>query len=240
MISVNNFVYVVICFFYVTSLFAAVEPEALRHMITTEMHKRLSETLPDLVPATIGIDVQNVAAVLGRHPEAMSAEMDWSGGRQSLLGRTVVPIRLLDSKAQVLGRYGVVVVVSAQAPVIETVGHLLRGAEIGSSDIRLVLRDAQSQPALAVRDTKKVIGLELMTPVADGVVLTESMLRPVPDIRRGSLVTVFLTRSGIRVGVRGEVLSDVQIGQRAQVRLQIGLRRVLEGQVVDSETVYAE
>ncbi len=206
-------------------------------VIQTDVKQKLRSQMPYLLPETIRVDVQNADAIVALHPDAVSANIDWLGGRYQLLGRSVLPVRLMGVRGEQLGRYGAVTLVSAQAPLLETKHVLVQGTVIASSDLKIQISDAQAQPIGALRHMSAAIGREIVTTLSESTVLTESMVRGIPDVRRGTLLTGVFMRGDLRFELRGEALSDAKIGQKIKIRLQIGERRVVEGQVVDAKTV---
>jgi len=206
-------------------------------LIVTDIQNKLRDELPYLIPESIRIDVQNADAIVALHPAAVTANIDWVGGRYQLLGRTVLPVRLLDASGGQLGRYGAVTLVSAEAPLLETRRLLLQGDVVSPADLKQRVSDAQAQPVGAVRELSGVIGKEVVTTLPEGTVLSASMVRGIPDVRRGTLLTGVLTRGTLGFKLKGEALSDANIGQKIKIRLQIGERRVVEGHVVDAKTV---
>ena len=125
-------------------MFASVTGEALYVLIKNEVRDRLIQHQPYLLPDSIRIEVQNGEAILALHPQAVTANIDWVGGKHQLLGRSVFPIRLLDSTGMQLGRYGAVTVVSAKAPLLETRRLLVQGDVVVSSDLHVRISDAQA------------------------------------------------------------------------------------------------
>jgi len=206
-------------------------------LLVTDIQRKLREDVPYLIPESIRIAVQNADAIVALHPAAVAMDVDWEGGRYQLLGRTVLPVRLFDVQGGQLGRYGAVTLVSAEAPLLETRRLLLQGAVVASTDFRVRISDAQAQPVGALRDMTEVDGKEVVTTLPADTVLSSSMLRGIPDVRRGTLLTGILTRGGLDLKFRGEALSDAKIGQKIKMRLQIGARRVVEGHVVNAKTV---
>ena len=231
------------CFFLCcvsSHVFAIVTGEALYVLIKNEVTDRLIQHQPYLLPDSIRIEIQNGDAILALHPQAVTANIDWVGGKHQLLGRSVFPIRLLDSTGMQLGRYGAVTVVSAKAPLLETMRLLVQGAVVVSSDLHVRISDAQAQPSAALRSLSDVVGREVVRTLPVATILAESMVREIPDVRRGSLLTGVLVRGELRFELKGEALSDAKIGQKIKIRLQVGSRRVVEGQVVDAKTVHLD
>ncbi len=206
-------------------------------LIEKEVRDKLLAHQPYLVPDSIRVDVQNADAIVALHPTAVTANIDWAGGKHQLLGRTVFPVRLLDGTGTQLGRYGAVTLVSAKAPLLETTRILVHGDVVVTSDLQVRIADAHAQPMGAVRSLSDSVGREVVSTLPEATVLTEAMVRSIPDVRRGSLLTGVLVRGDLRFELKGESLSDAKIGQKIKIRLQVGARRVVEGQVVDAKTV---
>ena len=209
-------------------------------LIEKEVRDRLVQQQPYLLPDSIHVEVQNGDAIVALQPQAVSANIDWAGGKYQLLGRSVFPIRLLDTTGRQLGRYGAVASVSAKAPLLETNRLLLQGDVVVSSDLQVRISDAQAQPSGALRSLSEVVGREVVSTLPAASIVAASMVREVPDVRRGALLTGVFLRDALRFELKGEALSDAKIGQKIKMRLQVGARRVVEGQVVDAKTVYLD
>lgn len=209
-------------------------------LIDTDVTQRLLQQQPHLLPDSIRVEVQNAEAIVALQPLATSANIDWAGGRQQLLGRSVFPVRLLDKEGVQLGRYGAVTLVSAEAPLWETKRLMMQGEIVASEDLQMRVADAHGQPMSAVRRLESVVGQELVTNLPAGTVVTDAMVRGIPDVRRGALLIGVFERKALRFELKGEALSDAKIGQKIKMRLQIGSRRVVEGQVIDAKTVLVD
>jgi flagella basal body P-ring formation protein FlgA len=206
-------------------------------VIMTDVRTKLHDQMPYLLQDSVHVDVQNASDIVALHPEAVTASVDWVVGRYQLMGRSILPILLMDAQGRQVGRYGAVAEVTALAPLLETTRMLSRGEIVTSSDFSVRVSDAQAQPMGALRMAESAVGNEIVTTLPAETVLTEAMVRGVPDVRRGTLVRGVLTREDLRFELRGEALSDAKIGQKIKIRLQIGARRVVEGHVVDAKTV---
>lgn len=242
MIWVNRVnLYVFFCVvFWGSLLHAGLSSEALCEMIMAGVSRRVLSYAPFVVTDSIRVDVQNASEIVALYPQAVTVNVDWEGGKYQLLGRNVLPLVFRDEKQSVLGKYGAVVLVSAKAPVVETTQLLLRGSRVTSQDIRVQILEAHGQPVGAVRELSSGVGLEVVSTLQPNTILTSSMLRGVPDMLRGTLVTVVLVRDSLRFSCKGEALSDARVGQKVKVRLQMGAKRVVEGHVIDDKTVFLD
>jgi len=80
-------------------------------------------------------------------------------------------------------------------------------------------------------ETHKLIGQQLKYPLARGVVMSQSYVKPEKLVRRGERITLVAEAGSMKVKMNGTALADASIGQRVRVKNNSS-KRVVEG-IVD-------
>ncbi len=153
------------------------------------------------------------------------------------VGRSSIPIGLIDARHRVFSTVKAVVDVSVTGGYVVATHILTKGQRIASEDVTLRRGTINDVSRQAFGSVDMVLGKEVVATVSDGVPLTQPVLRDVPDVRRGDFVLVDYRNGGVQVRVPGEALADGRIGDRIRVRLKLDSRKIMEGKIVDSTTV---
>jgi flagella basal body P-ring formation protein FlgA len=136
---------------------------------------------------------------------------------------------------QVRWRVWVPVTLKLRVPVVVASRPVLRGTLLGLGDLKLVEResDGSSPP---VSDPQSLVGRRARSDIAAGQPVGTANTTAEQLVKRGQLVTLLTTRSGISVSGQGIAQSDGGLGSRIRVR-SVSSDRVVEGVVRSSEVV---
>jgi len=223
---------VVVC---ATSLFGVTQSEVrdqLRSSISDKVARQLNRFSD--VDLTIDIRFPDQSGTLLASAVTTNVVLSDYG---NYVGRSVIPIGLVDAKRRIFSTVKAVVDVTAVGGYVISSHVIQKGHQLSTSDVvvhRGVVNDISRQ---AFGDVSQVLGKETVATVSDGVPLTQTTIREVPDIRRGDSVWVDYRNGAIQLKVPGEALSDGRIGDRLRIRLKLDSHKVMEGKIVDSTTV---
>lgn len=168
---------------------------------------------------------------------AASFEYDVESLR-SILGRTIVPIKLKDKTGETFHTLQSVIKVVAKGPFYKTRRKIRRDEIISDQDIMIVKEDLYGMPPNAIRDLDALQGKTARTIISKHVLLTKSMLKNESVIFAGDVVSVILKQNNVVLRVNGVAKQSGAIGEKIRVRLDVGTKKVMKGVVVDSTTVH--
>lgn len=153
------------------------------------------------------------------------------------VGRSVIPVGLVNSRRRVFSTVKAVVDVSVDASYVVAARTISKGQRIASEDVVLrrgIVNDVSRQVFGSV---DMVVDKEVVSTISDGMPVTQLCVRDVPDVHRGDFVLVDYRNGAIQLRVPGEALADGRIGDRIRVRLKLDSHKIMEGKIVDSTTV---
>ncbi|QIK37984.1 flagellar basal body P-ring formation protein FlgA [Caldichromatium japonicum] len=107
---------------------------------------------------------------------------------------------------------------------------------IGPGDIRIERQAVSSLSSGYFSDPQSVIGLSARRRLSAGQVLIPAHLDQPVLIKRGQEVTLYVSRPGLVVQMKGVALEDGRAGERIRVR-NLSSKRVVEGHVESADVV---
>ena len=113
---------------------------------------------------------------------------------------------------------------------------LERHATIGVGDVRVQRIETTAYTEVPPESAAELAGLRLKRIVPAGAVLLRSMCEPVPLVRSGRPVTIFVTTGAVRVRTTGVARRDGNKGDRVGVRPS-NSRQQITGVVIDNDVV---
>jgi|GEM_PF-5174831 len=126
--------------------------------------------------------------------------------------------------------YGTTVIVSKKVE---------RGKRITMEDLRLENTVVSEAPPRMITEVADAVGMEAVTELKPGSMLTESMLKAPIIVNRGDLVTIVLEMPNLRVETKGIAK---QRGARKQVIkvLNINSKKIVYGQIANDNEVHVK
>lgn len=107
---------------------------------------------------------------------------------------------------------------------------------LGPSDLRLERQAVSKLTSGYFTDPKEVIGLSARRRLTAGQVLIPAHVETRPLIKRGQEVTLYVSRPGLMVRMKGIALEDGRLGDRIRVR-NSSSKKVVEGYVESADSV---
>ena len=159
-------------------------------------------------------------------------------GITSFLNRTVIPVFFKDKNDELLQQQQWVIDVEAYGNFLKTTQKIGRGKSLSSTDIEVVREDIYGKPFNSIRQISELKGKESRSTISKGVYLTESILKNESIIDAGDSISVVLQTDNLSLKVKGVAKQAGAKGDKIRVRLDLGSKKILKGEIVDSNTVY--
>jgi flagellar basal body P-ring formation protein FlgA len=124
-------------------------------------------------------------------------------------------------------------VIGAEVPVAARTlerGTIIQIEDITWQDVQISSNDS------SMSDATKIVGLELKRQRKAGEIFRASDLAPPTMIKRGQSVTLLVATGGLQLATSGKSLQDGAQGSIVRVQNNT-TRRIIEGRVLDSNTV---
>lgn len=235
MTLVNRVVF--LCYVCVSiHLFAVVTKEDIKTSILTTFKEQFLKQQPGISSENVRVVILNEANIddvigdIGFFTIDLPADID-------VLGKTVRPVELYDLESEPLATLQIVVLVEGKTNFVKAGKRLLKGDIIRDTDIYVELLDMQGKPRRSIISTNNVIGQEASSVITVGTIITRTMIRTVPDIKRGDEVTIYLMGAGVELKLKGEAMEEGYIGDTILIRSDVHKNKTFKGEIIDSSTV---
>ena len=159
-------------------------------------------------------------------------------GISSFLNRTVIPVFFKDKNGELIEQKQWVIDVEAYGNFLKTTRKVGRSKQLSSLDVEVVREDIYGKPFNSIREISDLNGKESRSTISKGVYLTESILKNASIIDAGDTVSVVLQTDNVSLKVKGIAKQSGAKGDKIRVKLDLGSKKILKGEVVDSNTVY--
>ena len=198
--------------------------------------KKMIQDFPSLVAEDISVSIKNEQALALFSDNAESFSLVFPR-RSTVLGRTAIPFHFLDKKGDVMHKMKVITEVDAKSTFYRTTRRIRRGEVLTTHDVEAVSLSIQGRTHKRIRHLSDLVGQMAKSSIVSEKVLFSYMLDDVPDVRKGTPVRVIIQKNDFELKIKGHVLDDGTIGDIVRVRTKLESNRVLQGEVVDEQTV---
>jgi len=117
-------------------------------------------------------------------------------------------------------------------PVVVSIRALDANKIITASDVKMRMWDMGSLRQGYIKNINQVLGQQLKYPLAMGMVIKPTQVRPQKIVHRGATITLLAMAGSMEVRMNGTAMSDASLGQRVRVK-NTSSKRIVEG-VVDA------
>jgi flagella basal body P-ring formation protein FlgA len=124
-------------------------------------------------------------------------------------------------------------------PVVCAAHKIQRGETIGFEDIYLARKNVSRMPANTLTDRGMAIGLSAKNTISKNTCLKDYMLKRMPLLDKGEVVTILAEMAGLRVTTPGKALERGFAGDVIRVQNTMSKKRVY-ARIVDDSTVEVE
>lgn len=156
---------------------------------------------------------------------------------KNLRGNTFIAIEFLDSFEKVIRRLEVPVSIRIYQDVPTAVGTLQKNQAIQINDITYKRMDVTYHSDKEILGIEKIVGKKLKRRLAQGEMITASVLENVILVNRGGKVNIIVQSGTVSIRTSGVALQDAGFGDFIRVQRD-GSRKSLQGKVDIDGTVY--
>ena len=140
-------------------------------------------------------------------------------------GYQVVWLKIIDDHT-IYQRVPLVIDVTVTKKVVVAAKKLERGTILSKEMLTTRRMKINNHYQLLFYNVTKVCGQMVTRPISEGDVISRSMVKPRPAVRRGEKVTVQIVNGNIMVSTKGTVHHDAQLGERVQITYEPTGKRV--------------
>lgn len=140
-------------------------------------------------------------------------------------GYQVLWLKIIEERT-VYQRIPLVLDVTVTRDVVVAAHKLERGTILSEELVTTRRMKINNRSQFLFYDIKKVLGQMVTRSIPEGEIISKSMVKPRPAVRRGEKVTVQIINGNIMVSTKGTVHHDAQLGERVQITFEPTGKRV--------------
>lgn len=206
-----------------------INPESIEELVRAHVDAAMEQWLVESPKASVQVEVMNLPRGEQRFDDAESeAEIETevhSSLERNYSSRALVRVRMNDHTGRQRD-FGVPVKLTITNPVYVLKNNVTAGVPLRRSDFKLEDRDVTYELNHIAGQHFPLEKYQARVNLKAGDVLDTRRIITPPDIRRNQDVQIMLSTSNdVKVAVRGEALSDGQVGQIIRVKHRIGNQR---------------
>lgn len=129
--------------------------------------------------------------------------------------------------------------VSVDLLVLAATKKINRRGDLNSGSVKKIVKRIYKNADCYLTSMDELEGMRAIQIIRSGVGITQSMIRPKPDMHKGDDVLVQFTNGGLMIETNGKVKKDGQIGDETQVILTNTGKRVT-GEIISHKLVRIE
>ncbi len=153
------------------------------------------------------------------------------------VGTTQVSLVYFDDQKSELKRVPILFQVKAWGHFIKATRIIYQNETLTTQNCEDIYAQVSAKPFHAVSLMSQVLGKEAITTIGRETILTDTMIRSIPSIRKGDKIQIILKKNNIELKFKGEALENGIEKKKIHVRSGLPDRKVLEGDVIDSKNV---
>lgn len=224
----------------------SIAPESIETLVRAHVEAAMELWTEDSPRASVQVDIINLPRQ-GQTFENAETESDietevHSSLERNYSSRALVRVRMKDQTGRQRD-FGVPVKLTVTSPVYVVKNNVVAGVPLRKGDFKLENRDVTYELKHVAGQHFPLDKYEARVNLKSGDVLDTRRIITPPDVRRNGDVQIMMTTpNDVQIAVRGEALSDGQIGQIIRVRHRIGNQRpkYFMGKVVSKNRVQVE
>ena len=209
------------------------------HVIMGKVQQTALSALLSEYPAISSSDVRiSVKSRQDMAPpnEAKSWKLELSANTH-FLGTTILPLVYFDQAHSEIKRMPLIFQIQAKGHFVKATRVIRKEEILTTSNIEDSLEDIEGKPFVQVPSYQKALGKQVVMTIAKGAFILDSLIKQVPVIKQGGKILIILKKQNVELKFKGEALQDGQKGSRIKVKSALPDHKVLEGEVIDAETV---
>ena len=236
MTLVNKFVF--LCYVCVSiHLCAAITKDDIKTSVLTTFKDQFLKQQPGILSENVRVVILNEAEIDDVVGDIGSFKIDLPFDID-VLGKTVRPVELFSvGTNEPLAKLQIVVLVEGKTYFVKAGKRFFKGDIIRDTDVYVELLDMQGKPRRSIMGIEDVIGQEATSVITVGTIMTRTIIRTVPDVKRGEAITIYLMGNGLELKLKGESMEEGYIGDTILIRSDVHKNKTFKGEIIDSSTV---
>ena len=208
----------------------------LERNVYQRIRDKLIVDYPELIPETIRVIVKNRDVFDELPIGTVDVYLDIAP-KARLLGTTILKMHCLDKYYGIIEVKRLFVKTDGMGILFKSTHLIKKYVVIKESDIEIVKESIVSKPVNRVRKIEELVGKESRFVIPKDSIFTKPLIRPVPDVKSGSVVNLMIVKPGIRLNIRCKVLEDGRAGDIVRIQSLMTNKKLLKGEIVDSQNI---
>ncbi|MCP4049188.1 MAG: flagellar basal body P-ring formation protein FlgA [bacterium] len=228
----------IIIIIFISSGLAAAKPDksAIADYIKKQVIRQVLDKNSQFSSSDIKISIQN-KEILKYVPEnTVTCKLDIRP-KANLLGKTVLPLLFYSQKNNLLKKTSVIINTNAYTNFARTTKTIKRGTVLSREHIVFKYEPFYGKPVNCLLKTEDIIGKEAFSTIPKNALITEWLIRDIPDIRSNDKITIVLNKNNLELRVGGIALENGYIGDNIRIRTTLKERKLLEGTIIAPQCV---
>ncbi len=237
MISINKFIIIVLFSCLSTSLaFGSVSVSSITSEIQSKVIQKILIDNPEVIAENIIVNIKP-NTLNPSIPENCHSYSYKIFNKSNLLGRTFIPVYLLDKNNKRIKKIPLIIDSDAKAIFYRTNKKIKIGNMIKKQDIYKVTESLIGKSNIIYNKIDNIVGKEAKINILKDSLLTSQHIRSIPDIYKGNNVLIVLKKGSLELKTKGKSLDDGIIGDKIMVQTLGMSRKLLKGEIIDKDKV---
>ncbi|RAP39160.1 flagella basal body P-ring formation protein FlgA [Candidatus Marinamargulisbacteria bacterium SCGC AAA071-K20] len=204
--------------------------------VKTKLESKVQLDYPMISKNDIEANILNKDILSDITPKAVGFTYDIPE-KSNVLGRTVIPLKLLDSQGHIIETKQVLSEVKAFTLFHKSKRLVKRGEVIDENDLNSVKLNMANYSKRQLMQKEDIIGKETKSSIAKDTIFGSWMIRDVPTIRQGAMVNLIFSENGLHLKAKGRALDDGFIGGFIRVQSSYKANKIIIGEVLNETNV---
>jgi flagella basal body P-ring formation protein FlgA len=230
----------IVCFFIfiANNTFVAAQNIDAEKYIRNEINNKIIKEYPNLTDKDISIIIKNKEIFDELPNNADSFEIDLTKIK-TVLGNTVINLKMWDKKKQFLDQKTVLLKVVAKTNFVAAARNIKAGEIITEEVLTTVYNDIYGKPKSCFFNKDELLGKQAKNFIAKNSLITDYAICNRPIINQGDKVTIIGTSGKIKLEFEGQALNNGAAGEKITVK-SYKYNKKFKGEVIDSQNVKVE
>jgi len=220
---------------------ASFAENSLKDKIDAAIHKYIISKNPSWSDAKIKVLFKlnkRVSSRLLSYGSAVSFVVPDIYANSNLTPNIILPLQVLEDGME-RGRIFLNTKISLFDKVVATQKTLKKGDIFTSDSLKLKEVNVLTVRGKTFSSQSSILGKHAGGYLSSGTILTEHMVRSIPDVAKNQQVDIFVSTSGLKIEAKGKALENGQIGDTIKVR-RANSREIISGKVHSKGKVEVE
>jgi flagella basal body P-ring formation protein FlgA len=220
---------------YSSAVFA-LSYEDVSYMLKQDIIRHIMSTNPLAATSDIFVKIINEGSVKKATERANTVQLIFSNN-DALVGGTILPLLALNEKGEVISKTTAIFQTTLSGWYVRAKKFIPKGKQISQDDVEEVYENTHAKSIKSLRTAKDIAHKITAVSLAKGAYLTETSVKEIPLIPKGSSVTIWYSENMIELKLKGKAVADGYLSKTVTVQPFLNDNKLLEGEIIDSQNV---